>query len=218
MIENQPLFFLDRLTIFVRILILLLIVALITFVLSDTIPSIEVIKESVLSFRARLGWTSLVFGSIVYSIMLAIPFFPAVEFGCLLMAIFGHLGIITVYVFTLIGMNLAFFVGRSCPHKWSVKLFDVKRTQSQIDNLLNSSRFFQSKLAKKILTVPIIRALTIILFLNTPASALIGGGGAIGMISGMDRYFSWWDFFIIIAFGCLPLPVLFYFGIVVFNM
>ena len=51
---------------------------------------------------------SIAFAAILYMIVLALPFVPAIELGILIMALFGQLGIIVAYMATVGGLCLAF--------------------------------------------------------------------------------------------------------------
>ena len=54
---------------------------------------------------------SIAFAAILYMIVLALPFVPAIELGILIMALFGQLGIIVAYLATIGGLFLSLYRG-----------------------------------------------------------------------------------------------------------
>ena len=56
------------------------------------------------------------------------------------------------------------------------------------------------------------RYVAIVLILNLPGNALVGGGGGIAMLAGMSRLFSLPGFIIAIAIAVAPVPLLAFLG------
>lgn len=67
--------------------------------------------------RDRWGIGALVAGGSLYLLLLSPPFVPGVELGILLMCAFGKEGIVFVYIATVIGLVIAFLMGRMFPKK-----------------------------------------------------------------------------------------------------
>ena len=89
-------------------------------------------KDSILSWQSHVDRSSLVVGGLIYSILLSLPFVPGVELGLLLMCVFGRTGILMVYLCTVFGLSLAFFIGRCFGYRsiehWLKKMSRMKRS------------------------------------------------------------------------------------------
>jgi uncharacterized membrane protein YdjX (TVP38/TMEM64 family) len=86
-------------------------------------------------------------GTVLFS-----PFVPGVELGVLLMCVFGKEGIVFVYLSTIVGLNLAFVMGRFVPKKWIESRFEklgfsrsIANQHNKIDQMLDRPREFYSR-------------------------------------------------------------------------
>ena len=163
------------------------------------------------------GW-ALALGVMVYALALAIPFVPGVELGLGLMAMFGRSGALTVYVGTLLGLSLAYGVGRRVPfealagfaawlrlprlaaHLRRLGASDATQAMSEMEGL--APRRFGAVLARH-------RYLLLALAINLPGNALIGGGGGIALLAGLSRRFRYGWFLLTCALAAAPVPLLF---------
>lgn len=166
------------------------------------------------------GW-ALVLGTLIYAVALAIPFVPGVELGLGLMAMFGRPGAVLVYVGTLLGLSLAYGVGRRLPLSSLVALAAWLRLERLAQHLSRLAAAEPHRaladvegLAPRRL-VPVLarhRYLLLALAINLPGNALIGGGGGIAMLAGISRRFCFPCFVAVCALAVAPVPLLFLFG------
>ena len=166
------------------------------------------------------GMQSLMIGTLfvillLYAALIAIPFVPGIEIGISLLMLKGAAIAPMVYVATVLGLSLAFMLGRSLPYNWiRSTLIDLRLTKASaiIERLEPLPR--EERLAILMERVPnwarpIIgggRYILLAALINIPGSALIGGGGGISFIAGFSRlYRPLWTFGVI-ALAVLPVP------------
>lgn len=158
------------------------------------------------SSQLSLQW--LIAIGLVYMVLLSFPFVPAMEIGLALMLMGGTEAIPLVYLFTLGGLTLAFWVGRCFPLQNCLKPAafsgSAKRTYPFL--LLSESRPLPDLRYERYLLLG--------LLLNTPGNALIGGGGGIAMLSGNSRQFSWEGFVVTTMVSIAPVPI----GLLLFDV
>ncbi len=170
----------------------------------------------------RWGAGVLIGGGILYVLLLSLPFVPGVELGLLLMCVFGKEGIVFVYFATVVGLCLAFLIGRLLPKKWvESRLQKLGFTQNcdspddeidgMLDNLSRNSKFCQNRFWPFLTKY---RYLTIAVLFNTPGNYLIGGGGGISLICGIGRTISWKWFLLTVVLAVSPVPLLALFGVI----
>ncbi len=166
--------------------------------------------------QMMLGVLTLVL--IGYAILLAVPFMPGVEIGAALLLMEGARIAPFVYLATVIGLVLAFVVGRNVSLKWlhhvfrdlhmlrACALIDRIRTQEPRDRLNGLSDALPKPLAQVLIGW---RYLTIAALINLPGSVVIGGGGGILMLAGISRLFhpAWMLLTIVLAVAPVPLGV-----------
>jgi len=170
-------------------------------------------------------WSSFLILASVYMLLLSVPFLPGIELGILLMCLAGSEMVIIVYLATLLGLTLSFAMGRWLPLK-GIRFFlrRLKPLQNQEDpskkDLETSGDSLFMRKAEKILGLKLMRFarknpyLMTGLLLNLPGNFIIGGGGGIAMISGLNRRISLKYFVLTIALATLPLPLLVLLGYV----
>ena len=172
--------------------------------------------------RSQWGGGVLIAGGTLYMVLLSLPFVPGVELGLLLMFIFGKEGIVFVYLFTLLGLNLAFVMGRWLPRNWIVSLFEklgfsrsCANHSDEIEEMLARSTFghklHQHWLGSYILKY---RYLTLAVLFNLPGNYLLGGGGGISLVCGASRHIPLKRFLFTVVLATSPVPLLAYFGLV----
>lgn len=168
--------------------------------------------------RGRWGTGVLVMGGLIYILLLSIPFVPGVELGVLLMCAFGREGIVFIYFATVIGLSLAFFMGRIVPKRWIESLLrklGLSQTGenisdvvvSMLDNFLHQKKWLKTLLLNY-------RYLVIGILLNIPGSYLIGGGGGISLVCGINRNISFKWFLLTVILSVSPVPLLAFFGVI----
>ncbi len=160
---------------------------------------------------------AVLFGVILYIVLMATPFLPGIELGLVLMIMLGPKGILVTYVCTLIALTLSYSLGRLIPGHILVSFLQWLQ-QARAAALLSDFnttapderlRFLAERSAKR--AIPILmkrRYLVLALLLNLPGNALIGGGGGIAMTAGMSRVYSFPRYFLLISIAILPGAIL----------
>lgn len=157
--------------------------------------------------------------TLLYVLMLAVPFMPGVEIGFGLMTILGPGICLLVYVSTVVALMLAFSIGRLVRPRTVIVLFDFlglgrggdlmrhlaplsveERLQFLLDRVPGGSTAFLLRY----------RYLALAVMLNLPGNAVIGGGGGIAMTAGLIRLFTFPAFAATVALAVAPLPLVFY--------
>ncbi len=153
---------------------------------------------------------------VCYTLLLAVPFVPGVEVGLALLAIFGASVAPMVYGATVVGLCLAFSLGRSLPASLTVRAlrrigatglageFEVAAAlqgRARVEALLARSRGGAVEFVLRHQTAALAIAL------NMPGSALAGGGGGIAMAAGLSRLYSPARFCLIVALSVAPVPL-----------
>jgi len=161
--------------------------------------------------------TVLWFAIVVYVLWMALPFVPGIELGLALMVMLGTRGVVLVYLCTLLSLSLSFTIGRLIPlngfarflgwlhlHKAQDLVLQLEplNSEEKLDFLLRSA---PSKVIPFLLKH---RYLTIAIALNLPGNALIGGGGGIGLITGMSRLYPFPKYILLVSLAITPLPIL----------
>ena len=161
--------------------------------------------------------TVLWFAIVVYVLWMAIPFVPGIELGLALMIMLGTRGIVLVYLCTLLSLSLSFIIGRLIPlHGFArflgwLHLHKVQDLVLQLEPLNSEEKlnFLLRSAPSKV--IPFLlkhRYLTIAIALNLPGNALIGGGGGIGLITGMSRLYPFPKYILLVSLAITPLPIL----------
>jgi hypothetical protein len=154
---------------------------------------------------------------VVYVLWMAIPFVPGIELGLALMVLLGTRGIVLVYLCTLLSLSLSFTIGRLIPLNGFARflgwlhLYKAQDLVLQLEPLNSEEKlnFLLRTAPSKV--IPFLlkhRYLTIAIALNLPGNALIGGGGGIGLITGMSRLYPFPKFILLVSLAITPLPLL----------
>jgi hypothetical protein len=157
----------------------------------------------------------------VYMITSALPFVPGAEIGFGLLLLFGGDVAALVYVGMVGALLLAFGVGRLVPvrttaaalracglvraHALVLEAEGLNRTQWLTLLVRHAPRRLVPFLLRH-------RHLALMLLLNLPGNALLGGGGGIALLAGMSRLFSVPGFVAAAALAVLPVPAFFAFA------
>lgn len=182
----------------------------------------EWVKE--LAEKARNPVTLTILG-LAYTLLLAIPGVPGLEVGLVMMVVFGEIGIIAVWVCTVLGLNLTYFVGRRIPREklksWLAPK-DVPEHELPSFAVGQADTFTlvleRNKLGRKVLkwTGPPggwRRYALVGFLLNMPGNFIIGGGGGIALFCGTSDDIKWRPFVLTTALAAMPIPLMFYFGL-----
>lgn len=159
---------------------------------------------------------AIMFGSVAYIGLLAVPFVPGAEIGLAMLAALGARIAPLIYVATVASMMLAFMLGKFLPvETLQNALFQLRLRKAaalirkaaplsgeeRLAMLLNGQP--KRALAKTIR----FRYLALALAVNTPGNSLIGGGGGIMMVAGLSGIFSPIWTLITVAIAVAPVPV-----------
>ncbi|SHH21170.1 hypothetical protein [Marivita hallyeonensis] len=166
---------------------------------------------------------AIMWGSVAYIGLLALPFVPGAEIGIAMLAAFGPSIAPLIYVSTVASMMLAFTIGRFLPIgalERFLALLRMRRAAALVasaaplsgDERLAMLLDGQSKRAVSLGLR--YRYIALALAVNTPGNSIIGGGGGIMMIVGLSRIFSPIATFITIVFAVSPVPLaMIFFGL-----
>jgi len=169
--------------------------------------------------RMMLNLTILVL-LLLYALLLALPFVPGVEIGVSVMVMQGSEVAPFVYLATVLGLSLSFFMGRALGHDMPcqfLRTLGLVRTCKFIEKTKALSREQRLKLLQRSLphwigkSVLKYRYVVMALALNLPGNSLVGGGGGIALVAGLSRLFSPLWTLVMILIAVSPVPILVYF-------
>ncbi len=158
---------------------------------------------------------------IAYAVLIAVPFMPGIEVGISLLMLKGASIAPLVYAATVLGLLIAYFIGRLMPYAWVQRLFAdlrLRRASEMVSRLEPLSRVERMALLSARAPdwlVPVLRTgqyVTLGLLLNVPGNALIGGGGGIAFIAGFSRLFRPGVTIVVFLIAVLPVPLAVYLG------
>ncbi|MFY0613803.1 MAG: hypothetical protein JXQ99_19890 [Hyphomicrobiaceae bacterium] len=158
-------------------------------------------------------------GVILYVVLLAIPFVPGIEISLGLLAAFGRDIVPLIYVATIASLTISFLIGRFLPLKATASVFrfvSLERTEELVKQLapLNSNQrlaLLLSGAPKRFVSTLIkYRYVAIVVLLNVPGNAIVGGGGGIALLAGTSGLFSFTPFITAVALAAMPVPLLAY--------
>ena len=158
----------------------------------------------------------MVVGIVVYTALMAIPFVPGMEISLGLLAVFGPRVAMAVYVATVAALCLSCLIGKILPVSLLATLFGslgLQRAKGLVQSLEPLSAELRlatliNHAPKRI--VPMLlkhRYIAIIVALNVPGNAIIGGGGGIALLAGMSGLFTMPRFFASVSLAALPVPL-----------
>ncbi len=184
---------------------------------------LSMMKELLNGFITQWGGWVLLVGSIIYLLLLSLPFMPGVELGLLLMCVFGRDGILPIYLATLGGLMLAFTVGERLPKRrissWMDHLgvsLPAGNPNVGIVGILDQSPLgpWLRQHSRIGLYLKRCSPAALAVLLNLPGNYIFGGGGGIALICGITHQFRWWMFLLTIIFAVAPVPLLVWFGFI----
>lgn len=156
---------------------------------------------------------------IIYFITSALPFVPSAEIGFGLLIVFG--GAIAPFVF--LTSALAFFTAFLIGHFVSIRrlarmleYFGLQRAPVFLRRLRKLSgkerlAFLMQESPTKLGPLMLkYRYLAIVVLMNIPGNALIGGGGGISFTAGVSGLFTPIGFAVATSFAVLPYPLFFF--------
>ncbi len=158
----------------------------------------------------------MIAGVAVYAALMAIPFVPGMEISLALLAVFGAKVAMAVYAATVAALTLSCLIGRLLPLSLIATLFGslgLQRAKGLVQSLqpLSAEQRFEVLIEhapKRV--VPVLlkhRYIAIIVALNVPGNAVIGGGGGIALLAGMSGLFTIPRFVASVSLAALPVPL-----------
>ena len=200
---------------------LLLLVAILAFLHFGTEIMLERFGSVLVPAVDAMGIWPLVGASVVFGLLLAIPFTPGMEMGLALMMMFGVRGVVLVYIATLLGFSLSFLLGRWVSIRrlgGVLGWLKAERAKAFVLNLADKTRDERLSIVLEVSPghwLPFLvrhRYLALMMVVNLPGNALIGGGGGIALIAGMCGLFTYPRFLLAVAVAIAPLPFFFLFS------
>ena len=154
-------------------------------------------------------YKAILIGGLLYILLLMIPFVPGFELGLLIMLLLGGDSVWFIYLFTIIGLNLSFLLGKLLISKQGSQLLEYRKVP------LSSIRplFLQNKLGLLIVRkfanrINRNRYLLLGLLFNLPGNYALGGGGGIALLSAGLPNISWRGFMLTVCVAVSPVPCL----------
>lgn len=173
------------------------------------------LRDIFVSTGGEIGIYGLLLGAFVFALVLALPFVPGVEFGLLLMVLFGREGVIAAYVATIVGLSLAFLVAQTLPNRFTLRwmnklgLSDASNNpKDAIDAIVVGRSATQGAAARLGNFLLSHRHITLAVCLNLPGNSVLGGGGGIAALCGLSRQFHWRRYVLTVIVATAPLPLL----------
>ena len=197
----------------VRVAAVLLVIVLVTWAMDRVMPEDAVAVLKCDGMRLGLLLATLA----IYALFIAIPFVPGIEIGASLLLFGGATVAPYVYIATVVGLMLAFLVGRLVSYDWLRQVFaDVRmmRMCQLLDDMKPLSRERRLTLLRQRLpgwAEPIAirgRYVLLALLLVLPGNAVIGGGGGICLLAGLTRLYSTPVTLLTIGIAVLPIPLM----------
>ncbi len=178
---------------------------------------VEQINFQLWPMHEHLMIIMLWFFIIVYVLWMAIPFVPGFELGLALMIMLGPKGVVLIYLCTLLSLSLSFTIGRLMPLNVFARFFAWLHLHKAQDLVLRLEPLNSEERLDFLLTtapsrvIPFLlkhRYLIIAITLNLPGNAIIGGGGGIGLITGISRLYPFPKYLLLVSLAITPLPLL----------
>lgn len=164
---------------------------------------------------------------IVYAVLIATPFVPGLEIGLALLIVQGAAIAPAVYLATVMGLILAYTIGRLVPVTTLERTFRDLRLRRAADMLAHygvmsleeRQQALYARLPVWLGTLTLrYRYATLAVLVNTPGNSLLGGGGGLLMAAGLSRLFEPAKTIPTLFIAILPLPIGFWlFGPLIFG-
>ena len=168
--------------------------------------------------RSRMMTTLVIAAIVAYATIIAIPFVPAIEIAIALMVMEGPIMAPFVWIATVLGLLLAYVVGRKVSLDWLHGMFrdlhllracemiyriKTEPPENRLASLSDRLPRWLAPLATRY------RYAMLAVLLNVPGNVALGGGGGILMLAGISRLFApgWTLLTVCLATAPVPLAV-----------
>jgi len=155
-------------------------------------------------------------GISAYALLLAIPFVPGVEISLGLFATFGSAVAVQIYLATVAAFVFSYLIGRVVPTTLLSAFFRMIGLTSA-DALMKRLRPLSQSEQLALLVeqaprrfIPALlryRYVALVVALNLPGNAILGGGGGIALLAGLSGMFSFPQYLIATSVAALPIPI-----------
>jgi hypothetical protein len=158
----------------------------------------------------------MIVGVVFYAALMAIPFVPGMEISLALLAVFGPKVAVAVYAATVAALGLSCLIGTLLSVSLIASFFGSLGLQ-RAKGLVQSIEPLSADQRLEVLiehapkrVVPVLlrhRYIAIIVALNVPGNAVIGGGGGIALLAGLSGLFTFPRFLASVSLAALPVPL-----------
>jgi hypothetical protein len=196
-----------------RLLFVAVLVYLIHLLMNWAMMQVDLLDEA----NRSLAFNAVILVALIgYALLIAVPFVPGIEIGIALLLMRGAEVAPLVYIATLLGLMIAFTVGRQVPLVILRRTFTdlhMRRTSQLIDAIRvvppeQRLDHLRDALPKALgLVVVNYRYVVLALLINIPGNALVGGGGGILLTAGLSRLFSYRATCVTLAIATAPVPL-----------
>jgi len=155
-------------------------------------------------------------GVVLYAALMAVPFVPGMEISIALLTAFGSKVAVLLYAATVGALTASYLIGRLVPMTAIAAFFasfGQRRAETLVRSLepMNAGERLEALIShapKRI--VPALlrhRYIAVIIALNIPGNAIIGGGGGIALAAGISGLFTFPRYLLAVAVAVLPVPL-----------
>ena len=153
---------------------------------------------------------------ILYGVLMAIPFMPAIEISLAQFAAFGPEVAMMIYAATVAALMFSFLLGRIIPMRFMISILGalgLHQAQSFVRHLapLGADERINELIASapKWIVPSLLkhRYIAIAVIFNLPGNAIIGGGGGIALSAGISNLFTMPRYFGVVLLATLPVPL-----------
>lgn len=155
-------------------------------------------------------------GITLYTVLMAVPFIPGMEISLALFAAFGQQVALFIYAATVLAFSISFLVGRLVDARLLAFFFSyigLQRAEKLVRRLAPLNRkerldVLMENAPRRI--VPFLirhRHIAIVVAINLPGNALIGGGGGIALLAGMSGLYRFPHYLAIVSLAVAPVPL-----------
>ncbi|WP_224814673.1 hypothetical protein [Hasllibacter sp. MH4015] len=197
-----------------RIVLIALVVLLANYLLGLSMDMAETLPGTAAS---PMQGVVLMAALIVYALLIATPFVPGIEIGLALLFLRGASIAPAVYGATVLGLILAYLLGRFMKEDALSRLLSDLRLRRpaafvhRITHLGTAAREAELEaMLPRWLSVPFLRYRypTLALLLNLPGNVALGGGGGLMIVAGLSRLYHPVGTLLTIAIAVLPVPLM----------
>lgn len=178
--------------------------------------STDLISDMPPEDAGRVQIALMVFALALYALLIAIPFVPGIEIALALLILRGPSIAPEIFLATLLGLSLAFMIGRVVPEPSLARALGdlrLRRAAAFVDKMAalpaSEKHAAFGAIVPRALQPALgpMRYLGLALVINLPGNAIVGGGGGILMAAGLSRLFHPWLTVLTVALAIAPFPL-----------